>query len=308
MNPAKGSTILIVDDEPELALTLARLVSREGLTPVLASDGPSALHLVRSEHPDVILLDFKMPGMDGMEVMRRAKRLDEDLPVILITAFAEVRGAVEAMRAGAYDYLAKPFNHLEVMRMVLRALGERDLKRRLEASSSQAHKDGSLREIFGPSEAVGRLIADAGRVAKANFSVVILGETGSGKEVIARAIHASSLRAMGLFIPLDCGAIPETLLESELFGHERGAFTGADRQKPGTFEAARGGERSSWTRFPTCRGLPRPSSCGRSRRRSSTAWAAPGPSAWMFACWPPAMTISSACRRAVCSVAISISG
>jgi len=241
MNPAKGSTILIVDDEQELALTLARLVSREGLRPVLASDGPSALHLIRSERPDVILLDFKMPGMDGMEVMRRAKRLDEDLPVILITAFAEVRGAVEAMRAGAYDYLAKPFNHQEVIRMVLRALGERDLKRRLEASSSQAHQDGSLREIFGPSEAVGRLIADVDRVAKANFSVVILGETGSGKEVVARAIHAASLRAMGLFIPLDCGAIPETLLESELFGHERGAFTGADRQKPGTFEAARGG-------------------------------------------------------------------
>jgi two-component system nitrogen regulation response regulator GlnG len=241
VNPVKGSTILIVDDEPELALTLARLVSREGLTPVLASDGPSALHLVRSEHPDVILLDFRMPGMDGMEVMRRAKRLDEDLPVILITAFAEVRGAVEAMRAGAYDYLAKPFNHQEVIRMVLGALGERDLKRRLEASSSQAHQDGSLREIFGPSAAVGRLIADAGRVAKANFSVVILGETGSGKEVIARAIHAASPRARGPFIPLDCGAIPETLLESELFGHERGAFTGADRQKPGTFEAARGG-------------------------------------------------------------------
>ncbi|MDP2999726.1 MAG: sigma-54 dependent transcriptional regulator [Bryobacterales bacterium] len=241
MNPAKGSTILIVDDEPELALTLARLVSREGLTPVLASDGPSALHLVRSEHPDVILLDFKMPGMDGMEVMRRAKRLDEDLPVILITAFAEVRGAVEAMRAGAYDYLAKPFNHQEVVRMVLRALGERDLKRRLEASSSLAHQDGSLREIFGPSPEVSRLIADIGRVAKANFSVVIQGETGSGKEVVARAIHAASLRAMGLFIPLDCGAIPEALLESELFGHERGAFTGADRQKPGTFEVARGG-------------------------------------------------------------------
>jgi DNA-binding NtrC family response regulator len=233
--------ILIVDDESEIALALAHLVRREGLTAVLAGDGPAALQLIGAEPPDVLLVDFKMPGMDGVEVMRRAKRLDEDLPVILITAFAEVRGAVDAMRAGAHDYLAKPFNHPEVIRVVLRALGERDLKRRLKTLSSERRQNGPLREILGPSEAVGRLIADLDRVAKSNFSVVILGETGSGKEVVARAIHQSGSRSEGPFVPLDCGAIPEPLLESELFGHERGAFTGANQQKAGKFEAARGG-------------------------------------------------------------------
>jgi two-component system nitrogen regulation response regulator GlnG len=233
--------ILIVDDESEIALALAHVVRREGLTAVVASDGPAALQSIRAESPDVLLVDFKMPGMDGMEVMRRAKRLDEDLPVILITAFAVVRGAVEAMRAGAHDYLAKPFTHQEVIRVVLRALGERQLKRRLKTLSGAVCQDGPLREILGPSEAVGRVIADVDRVAHSNFSVVILGETGSGKEVVARAIHQSGPRAEGPFIPLDCGAIPETLVESELFGHERGAFTGANQQKSGKFEAARGG-------------------------------------------------------------------
>jgi two-component system nitrogen regulation response regulator GlnG len=145
------------------------------------------------------------------------------------------------MRAGAHDYLAKPFNHQEVIRVVLRALGERHLKRRSKTLSSEIRQNGSLREILGPSEAVGRLIADVSRVAKSNFSVVILGETGSGKEVVARAIHQSGPRSGSPFIPLDCGAIPETLLESELFGYERGAFTGATQQKVGKFEAARGG-------------------------------------------------------------------
>jgi DNA-binding NtrC family response regulator len=228
--------VLIVDDESEIASALAHLVRREGLTAVLASDGPAALEMIGAEPPDVVLLDYRMPGMDGMEVMRRAKRLDQTLPVILMTAFAGVRGAVEAMRAGAHDYLAKPFNHQEVMRVVRRALGERALRPSLKSGAG-----GSLRETLGPSEAVSRLLADVARVALSNFSVVILGETGSGKEVVARAIHDSGRRSAGPFVPLDCGAIPETLLESELFGHERGAFTGASQQKPGKFETARGG-------------------------------------------------------------------
>ena len=233
--------VLIVDDDREIVGALVELVRRQGLTPVVASDGDSALECIRREHPDVLLVDFQMPGKNGLEVMQKAKALDEDLPVVLLTGFAEVRGAVEAIRAGAHDYLAKPFEHHEVMRVVLRALTERGLKRQLRTLSSQVGEQGPLRDILGPSEAATRLIGDVQQVAKSDFSVIILGETGSGKEVIARAIHQASLRSRHPFIPVDCGAIPEALLESELFGHERGAFTGANQQKPGMFETASGG-------------------------------------------------------------------
>jgi DNA-binding NtrC family response regulator len=236
-----GGKVLIVDDEKEIGLALAHLMQRVGLTTLQAEDGESSLQSIRTERPDVLIADYRMPGMDGMELMRRAKRLDEDLPVIMITGFAEVRGAVDAIRAGAHDYLAKPFNHHDVIHAVMRALGERACRLRLRTASAPAGFGEKLRKILGPSEAVGKLVDDVERVARSNFSVVILGETGSGKEVIARAIHQQSLRAAGVFAPVDCGAIPEPLLESELFGHERGAFTGASQQTQGRFEAAHGG-------------------------------------------------------------------
>lgn len=233
--------ILIADDDHEMAQLLGHIVHRQGLTPLLAKDGIEALQLVRAGDPDVLLADLRMPGVDGMELMRKAKDLDPELPVILITGFAEVRGAVEALRAGAHDYLAKPFDHQQVIRVVLRALNERRLKLELRHLSDHVHHVLSPRETFGPSEAVGRVISAIERVAKSNFSVLIVGETGSGKEVVARAIHQASGRARHPFVPVDCGAIPDMLFESELFGHERGAFTGADRQTTGKLEAAHGG-------------------------------------------------------------------
>jgi two-component system nitrogen regulation response regulator GlnG len=232
--------ILIVDDETDICAALGQLLSREGLTPLVAHNGTTALRMIALECPDALLLDFKMPDMTGLEVLQKVKALDEDLPVILITAYAGVQGAVEAMRAGAHDYLAKPFDHSDVIRIVLRALGERELKRSLKRSRPQ-QPTGALEEMMGSSEAVRRLVSHVDRVAGSNFSVVILGETGSGKELVARAIHQASLRAGGPFIAVDCGAIPETLLESELFGHEKGAFTGAQAQRGGLFEAARRG-------------------------------------------------------------------
>jgi len=233
--------ILIAEDDHEMAQLLGCLLHREGLTPLLAKDGIEALQLVRAADPDVLLADLRMPGMDGMELMRKAKDLDPELPVVLITAFAEVRGAVDAIHAGAHDYLAKPFEHRQVIRVVLRALNERRLKLQLKQLADHVHQALSPRETFGPSEAVGKVIAAIERVANSNFSVLIVGETGSGKEVVARAIHQASGRARHPFIPVDCGAIPEMLFESELFGHERGAFTGADRQTIGKIEAAHGG-------------------------------------------------------------------
>ena len=240
MSKAQGR-VLIVEDDEDIAQALVRLVGGEGLTPLLAKNGRDALQMVRAGDIDVLMTDFRMPEMDGIELMRKAMEIDPELPVILMTGFADVRGAVEAIRAGAHDYLAKPFDHHEIIRVLLRALRERQLKMELKNLVNHVHHTATLRETFGPSELVGKLIFAVERVANSNFSVVILGETGSGKEVVARAIHSASPRARGPFIPVDCGAIPEALIESELFGYERGAFTGADHQKVGKFEAARGG-------------------------------------------------------------------
>jgi two-component system nitrogen regulation response regulator GlnG len=238
---AAGSKILIVDDKSEICAVLSEYMQREGLTPVVAHTGEAALEKIRSEHPDALIVDLKLPDIDGMQIMKGAKALDEDLPVILMTGFPEIRGAVAAMRAGAHDYLAKPLKHHEVLRVVFRALNERALKRKLRRLSCQIQDESSLRESMGPSDAVSRLISDVARVAKTNFSVLILGETGSGKELVAHAIHQISPRSEAPFMAVDCGAIPETLLESELFGHEKGAYTGADKQRIGKFEMARGG-------------------------------------------------------------------
>jgi two-component system nitrogen regulation response regulator GlnG len=148
---------------------------------------------------------------------------------------------VAAVKAGAFDYLAKPFEHREVLRLVRRALAERERQRRLCLPLGETPQDARLREIMGPSSAVSRIICELNLVAGSEFNVVVQGETGAGKELVARAIHQRSRRAKGPFVPVDCGAIPETLIESELFGYQKGAFTGADRPKPGKFEASQGG-------------------------------------------------------------------
>jgi len=236
-----GTRILIVDDEEYLCEILSRLMENEGFEPLVTHDGETALRMIRSERPEVLLSDIRMAGMDGLLLLKRVKEQDPDIPVILITAYADVHGAVEAMRNGAHDYLAKPFDHNEVIRTVRRALNERQLRLKVRRLSGQIKENYSLSKRMGPSEAIGRLISEVNLVAKSDFTVVILGETGSGKELVARAIHYASNYSGGPFEAIDCGAIPETLLESELFGHEKGAFTGAERQKPGKFEVARGG-------------------------------------------------------------------
>ncbi len=232
--------ILITDDDKQICRILSDLLRREKLETLTAFDGETALSLVRSEYPDLLLVDMMLPGMDGMEVLRQAKELDPELPVVFITAHADARGAVKAVKAGAHDYLSKPFDNHEVIRVVHRALAERELKLKVRRLSSQV-SNVPLKGKMGPSDAVARLISEVNRVAESDFTIIIIGETGSGKEVVARAIHEASSRSKGPFIPVDCGAIPETLLESELFGHEKGAFTGAEMQKPGKFELANGG-------------------------------------------------------------------
>ncbi len=234
-----GARVLIVDDDRDIGLMLAALMKKEGFTGRVARDGETALRLVPVDRPDLLLVDVKMPGLDGMEVLKRVKERDPYLPVVLITAYAEVSASVAAMRAGAFDYLPKPFEHGEVIRVVRAALTERRRWRRSQTGKISGAN--CLRMMMGPSDAVTHIIREVNRVAHSDFSVIIQGETGSGKELVARAIHQQSRRAGATFVPLDCGAIPETLIESELFGYEKGAFTGAAGPKSGKFEAARGG-------------------------------------------------------------------
>jgi two-component system nitrogen regulation response regulator GlnG len=240
MTASKGR-ILIVDDEEDIRNILSRLVRQEGFEPVEAADGEQALALVKSDAADAILLDVRMPGLSGMEVLSRVRKLSPDVPVVMITSHGAVKDAVAALRAGAHDYLVKPFEHADVIRSIHTAMTNRRLRRTIQMLSEQTIQAAQLRDMMGSSEAVSRICADIARVACSDFTVLILGETGTGKELVARAIHQSSGRAAAPFVAVDCGAIPEPLFESELFGHEKGAFTGADRSKQGKFEVARTG-------------------------------------------------------------------
>ena len=236
-----GDKILIVDEQDGICAQLSEYLRREGMIPVVAHTGAAALEKIRADAPDVLIVDLKLPDMDGMQAMQAAKVLDEDLPAILVTGHPNIREAVAAIRAGAHDYLEKPLKQYEVLRVVFRALNERKLKRRLRNLSCQVEDAASLRESMGPSSGITRLISEVKRVAKTDFTVLILGETGAGKDLVARAIHGLGSRSKAPFVAVDCGAIPETLIEGELFGYEKGSFTGADRQKIGKFEMAQGG-------------------------------------------------------------------
>jgi two-component system nitrogen regulation response regulator GlnG len=241
----EGARILIVDDEKGICDILYRLLDSHGFRPMVAHDGESALEMIRLGIPDLVVSDVRMPGMDGLELLRRVKKHEADLPVIMITGWGGIEGAVEALKQGASDYLTKPVDSQELVNRIRQAL-----EAALPPSLAHAHAhngDGlapaivRLHEMMGPSESVRGVISEVALVARSGFSVIIQGETGTGKELVAEAIHKASSRASGPMIPVDCGAIPESLFESELFGHEKGAFTGAISSNPGKFELAQGG-------------------------------------------------------------------
>jgi two-component system nitrogen regulation response regulator GlnG len=235
--------ILIVDDEKDFCDILFRVLKRAGFTSLVAHDAEMALDMIRLGLPDVVLLDVKMPGMDGMEALRKAKQMSPELPIIMVTAYSGVHGAVEAIKDGAFDYLSKPLDNQVLIEKIRRALATRSLVSKKKAPLLKK-KDLSLvqlKDMMGPSQEVTRIISDLRLVSASDFSVVIQGETGTGKELIAQAVHQASLRSEAALIPVDCGAIPETLFESELFGYEKGAFTGAVSSRPGKFEMAQGG-------------------------------------------------------------------
>ena len=238
-----GARILIVDDDRDIRELLFRLLERKGYVPSVAHDGPVALEMIELGVPDLVISDVRMPDMDGMELLRRAKKIDPDLPVIIMTAWGAIDGAVEAIRIGAFDYLAKPLDMgllSEKIRLALKGK-RRSVEKRPSIPADRNDTISTLHEMMGPSEAVTRIMDDLRLVSLSSFSVLIQGETGTGKELVASAIHTSSQRSGAALIPVDCGAIPENLFESELFGHEKGAFTGAITGRPGKFEMAHGG-------------------------------------------------------------------
>ena len=232
--------ILVVDDEAEIRSLLAAVLQNKGYEVVTAEDGAAALQAVPRERPAVILMDLSMPRLNGMDALPEIKRLDGEVPVIICTAHADLATAVRAMKLGAYDYLTKPFD-VELLILTLeRAVERHRLHSRIEELKRQG-QGSSLAERMGGSRAIAQVIQQVTQVAESNFTVLVQGETGTGKELVARAIHQQSPRRTAPFVAVDCGAIPETLVESELFGHERGAFTGAQARREGHFQLAKGG-------------------------------------------------------------------
>jgi len=232
--------VLVVDDDPGVRESF-RLILEDHYDVLDAPDGPSALDAVRASEVDLVLLDIRLPGMDGIEVLERIKTLDEGIEVILVTAVKTVRIAVAAMKLGAFDYLPKPFEEDELLSLSRRALERRALEREVAFLRSELARAYDSDEIVGRHPAIEKLHGLIAQVARTPTTVLITGESGTGKELVARAIHRQSPRREGPFIAVNPAAIAETLIESDLFGHEKGAFTGAHQRKLGKFELAQGG-------------------------------------------------------------------
>ncbi|MEQ1504760.1 MAG: sigma-54 dependent transcriptional regulator [Myxococcota bacterium] len=234
------STVLVVDDDEANRVTMERILSREGYRVVHADSGRAAMERLRDERVDLVLTDLKMPGMSGIDLLKAARKVDPDVEVVVMTAYGTVETAVEAMKEGAYDFVSKPLKRLELAGAVSKALEKRKLQvenRRLREQLAAIGEG----EIVGRSDAMRALLDEVEQVAPSDATVLLTGESGTGKSRLARLLHRMSRRRDARFVALNCGAIPETLLESELFGYEKGAFTGAVARKEGRYDLAKGG-------------------------------------------------------------------
>jgi DNA-binding NtrC family response regulator len=237
-----GSRVLIIDDEKLIRWSISERLGKEGLQTTEAGDGASGLEALNREPFDLVLLDLKLPDTDGMTLLKELQSRAPDLPVVMITASSSIDTAVEAMKLGAHDYLAKPFNLDELVLSVRRVLETTALRRDAGERLREAKSRHGMGKVIGASKPMKEVVALARKVARSETATVLLrGESGTGKDVLARAIHYESNRAAAPFMNITCTALPDTLLESELFGHERGAFTDAKNQKKGLFELADGG-------------------------------------------------------------------
>lgn len=238
---AEKISILIVDDEESVRDSLYNWFIEDGYTVECAENAKKALHLLEDKEFDIILADIKMPGMDGMEMHRRIRTLNKDSIVIIMTAFASVDTAVQALKDGAFDYVTKPFDPDDLSHLIRNAAAQISLRSENETLRSRVTTLEDIDDLIGQSEAIGKVLKQVENVAQSNSSVIITGESGTGKELVARAIHSNSSRKYFPLISVHCGALTESLLESELFGHEKGAFTGATFNRKGRFEMADGG-------------------------------------------------------------------
>lgn len=233
--------ILLVDDEEDMLENCARLLRAMGYSPVTAPNGEEGLKIIEEEAPALVLSDLKMPGMGGIEFLHQVKKRYPDLAVIIFTAFGSIESAVEAIKEGAFDYLPKPFTSDQLKHSVERALKTMELARENLVLKRQLSENFRFENIIGQSQGIKNVIETIKKIAGTHSNVLILGESGTGKELVARSIHANSRRLGKPFVPLDCAALPEALIESELFGHEKGAFTGAHISREGIFETANTG-------------------------------------------------------------------
>jgi two-component system, NtrC family, response regulator AtoC len=233
--------VLVVDDEEIIRESLLGWLEKDGFTVDTAPDGLAAVERLRAEPWSIVLLDLKMPGMDGMQVLEQARQLRPDAAVVIMTAYATVDTAVTAMKLGAYDYLVKPFDPEELSLLIGKIVAQQALVHENAVLRQALRRDYRFRDLLSKSPAM-HAVFDLARVAARSHSTILIqSESGTGKELLARAIHAESPRSAGPFVAVSCAALAETLLESELFGHERGAFTGAVARRKGKFEAADGG-------------------------------------------------------------------
>ncbi len=232
--------IMVVDDDPNICAVLQGLLVRKGFSAVTASDVDQAEQIIRNERLSCVITDLQMPGRSGMDLISLCRREKPGMPVIMITAHGSVNNAIQAMRAGAFDFITKPFDETELLTVVRKALNEEAWNQDL-VSTFFEDSDEPFPGFVGSSSAFTDIIKTIKRVGPTDSSVLITGETGVGKELVSRALHMTSKRSKKPFIKVNCAAIPETLVESELFGHEKGAFTGAIVSKPGRFELADGG-------------------------------------------------------------------
>ncbi len=242
----KGETaarghILVVDDEPGMRRVVSRALTRKGYRVETAADGPAALAILDTMTIDLVISDIVMEPMDGITLLSEIRKKDADIPVIVITAYGTVESAVDAMKNGAYDYVAKPFSNAELAMVVSKALERVRILDERDYLREEINRHYDFQGIIGDSPIMGRVFEVAATVSRSNASVLITGESGTGKELLARSIHFSSERRDAPFVVLNCGAVPEGVVESELFGHEKGAFTGAHRQRKGRFELAHTG-------------------------------------------------------------------
>ena len=235
------ANILVVDDDQDFRWAIGNVLTASGYKVFEAENGKATLEILKKEVPSLILLDYRMPGETGLQVAAEIKKEFPQVPVIMVTAYADVKSAVKAMKMGVYDYIAKPVDNNDLIFTIKRAMEKQELAREVEHLRKVLKERDSLYRLMGNSKQIDKLVNLVKKVAPTPYSVLIEGESGTGKELVARAIHDFSKVSEGPFVAVDCGAIPETLIESELFGYMKGAFTGAHANKPGQFELAEGG-------------------------------------------------------------------